>query len=246
MSTFRWGAEEARRVGRAAAAGHRSRRHRPAWRCVRRIPRGPVLGISPFNFPLNLVAHKVAPAVAVGAPIVLKPAPKTPLSALLLGELLAETDLPAGRCRCCRCPTTRRPTWWPTRGCRWSRSPGGAGRRRDPRGGAAQARDPRARRERGGAWSAPTGRRRGPRLGGRRASRRSRNYQGGQSLHLGAAGVRRLVAVRRLVPRLVAAVERWAPVTRPTRRPRWARSSTRRPPARRAWVEEAVAPARGS
>jgi len=55
-----------------------------------------VLGIAPFNFPLNLVAHKVAPAIAVGAPIVLKPAPTTPLSALLLGELLAETDLPAG------------------------------------------------------------------------------------------------------------------------------------------------------
>jgi acyl-CoA reductase-like NAD-dependent aldehyde dehydrogenase len=55
-----------------------------------------VLGIAPFNFPLNLVAHKVAPAIAVGAPIVVKPAPRTPLSALLLGELLAETDLPAG------------------------------------------------------------------------------------------------------------------------------------------------------
>jgi aldehyde dehydrogenase (NAD+) len=63
---------------------------------VKRVPYGPVLGISPFNFPLNLVAHKIAPAVAVGAPIVLKPAPKTPLAALLLGELLAETDLPAG------------------------------------------------------------------------------------------------------------------------------------------------------
>jgi aldehyde dehydrogenase (NAD+) len=54
-----------------------------------------VLGIAPFNFPLNLVAHKVASAVAVGAPIVLEPAPATPLTALL-GELLAETDLPAG------------------------------------------------------------------------------------------------------------------------------------------------------
>ena len=61
---------------------------------VRRFPRGPVLGIAPFNFPLNLVAHKVAPAIAVGAPIVLKPAPATPLTALLLGELIAETDLP--------------------------------------------------------------------------------------------------------------------------------------------------------
>ncbi len=63
---------------------------------VRQVPRGPVLAISPFNFPLNLVAHKVAPAIAVGAPVVVKPAPKTPLSALLLGELLSETELPAG------------------------------------------------------------------------------------------------------------------------------------------------------
>ena len=55
-----------------------------------------MLGITPFNFPLNLVAHKVAPAIAVGTPIVIKPAPATPLTALLLGELLAETDLPPG------------------------------------------------------------------------------------------------------------------------------------------------------
>jgi aldehyde dehydrogenase (NAD+) len=55
-----------------------------------------VLGIAPFNFPLNLVAHKVAPAIAVGAPIVLKPAPATPLTALLLGEVLATADLPPG------------------------------------------------------------------------------------------------------------------------------------------------------
>ena len=95
-STFRFAAEEARRFGGElqrldtdpAAAGRAA--------IVRRFPIGPVLGISPFNFPLNLVAHKVAPALAVGAPIVVKPAPATPLSALLLGELLAETDLPAG------------------------------------------------------------------------------------------------------------------------------------------------------
>ena len=66
------------------------------WPCPAN-PRGPVLGIAPFNFPLNLVAHKVAPALAVGAPIVIKPAPATPLTALLLGELLAETELPTGR-----------------------------------------------------------------------------------------------------------------------------------------------------
>ena len=86
---------------------------------TRRFPRGAVLGIAPFNFPLNLVAHKVAPAIAVGAPIILKPAPATPLSALLLGELLAETDLP-GRLldASCRCPTTGCPRWCRTRGCR--------------------------------------------------------------------------------------------------------------------------------
>jgi len=55
-----------------------------------------VLGIAPFNFPLNLVAHKVAPAIAVGAPIIVKPAPATPLTALLLGEVLGATDLPPG------------------------------------------------------------------------------------------------------------------------------------------------------
>jgi len=67
---------------------------RTGW--VRRFPRGPVLGISPFNFPLGLVGHKVAPAIAVGAPIIIKPAPQTPLTAVRLGELVAETDLPAG------------------------------------------------------------------------------------------------------------------------------------------------------
>lgn len=63
---------------------------------IRRFPIGPVLGITPFNFPLNLVTHKVAPSVAVGAPILLKPAPQTPQTALVLGEFFAETDLPAG------------------------------------------------------------------------------------------------------------------------------------------------------
>ena len=96
VSVFRWAAEEARRdsgelqrldtdpggVGRMAV--------------IRRVPKGPVLGISPFNFPLNLVAHKVAPALAVGAPVILKPAPATPVTALILGEIVAETDLPGG------------------------------------------------------------------------------------------------------------------------------------------------------
>ena len=95
-SVFRWAAEETRRWNgemqrldtETATAGRMA--------LIRRVPKGAVLGIAPFNFPLNLVAHKVAPAIAVGAPILIKPAPATPLSALLLGELLAETELPAG------------------------------------------------------------------------------------------------------------------------------------------------------
>jgi aldehyde dehydrogenase (NAD+) len=63
---------------------------------LRRFPIGPVLGITPFNFPLNLVAHKVAPSLAVGAPIVVKPASATPVGSLRLAELFAETDLPKG------------------------------------------------------------------------------------------------------------------------------------------------------
>ncbi|MGH2693508.1 MAG: aldehyde dehydrogenase family protein [Actinomycetota bacterium] len=93
-STFRWAAEEVRhgfdelmRLDTDPALGSR-------LGLVRRFPLGPVLGIAPFNFPVNLVAHKLAPALAVGAPIVIKPATKTPLGALLLGELFGETDLP--------------------------------------------------------------------------------------------------------------------------------------------------------
>ena len=95
-TTFRWAAEEARRW-----SGHMQRLDTDAGSdgrlaLVHRVPRGPILGIAPFNFPLNLVAHKVAPALAVGAPIIVKPAPATPLSSLVLGELLAETSLPEG------------------------------------------------------------------------------------------------------------------------------------------------------
>ncbi len=63
---------------------------------VRRVPRGPVLAITPFNFPLNLVAHKLAPAVAAGCPVVLKPASQTPSPALLLADILAQAGLPEG------------------------------------------------------------------------------------------------------------------------------------------------------
>ena len=63
---------------------------------IRRFPVGVVAGISPFNFPLNLVAHKVAPAIAAGCPIVLKPASKTPIIALMLAEIIDKTELPKG------------------------------------------------------------------------------------------------------------------------------------------------------
>ncbi|MFE1169821.1 aldehyde dehydrogenase family protein [Nocardiopsis sp. NPDC058789] len=96
VSVFRWAAEEARRDSGELQRLDTDPGGTGRLALVRRVPKGPVLGISPFNFPLNLVAHKVAPAIAVGAPVVLKPAPATPMTALILGEILAETDLPAG------------------------------------------------------------------------------------------------------------------------------------------------------
>ena len=63
---------------------------------VRRFPLGAVSAITPFNFPLNLVAHKIAPAIAAGCTMVLKPAPQTPLCALMLGELVQEAGWPEG------------------------------------------------------------------------------------------------------------------------------------------------------
>ncbi|WP_306206100.1 aldehyde dehydrogenase family protein [Actinoplanes sp. RD1] len=96
VSVFRWAAEEARRFSGSLQRLDTDPGGTGRIAVVKRVPRGPVLGIAPFNFPLNLVAHKVAPALAVGAPIVLKPAPATPLTALLLGSILAETGLPEG------------------------------------------------------------------------------------------------------------------------------------------------------
>lgn len=96
VSTFRWAAEEARRWSGELQRLDTDPNATGRLGIVRRFPRGPVLGIAPFNFPLNLVAHKVAPAIAVGAPVLIKPASATPLTALLLASVIAETDLPAG------------------------------------------------------------------------------------------------------------------------------------------------------
>ncbi|MFE1904361.1 aldehyde dehydrogenase family protein [Streptomyces gardneri] len=110
VSVFRFAAEEARRWN----AGEAQRLDTEAGGAgrlalTRRIPKGVVLGIAPFNFPLNLSAHKVAPAIAVGAPIILKPAPSTPISSLILGEILAETELPAGSWSILTVPNDRMP-----------------------------------------------------------------------------------------------------------------------------------------
>src|ERR1700683_2166067 len=66
------------------------------WGIVKRFPLGPIAGITPFNFPLNLVAHKVAPAIAAGCTIVIKPAPQTPFTALLLAEVVQQAGWPDG------------------------------------------------------------------------------------------------------------------------------------------------------
>ena len=96
VSTFRWAAEECRRWGGELMRLDTEEALGSRMGIIRYFPLGPVLAIAPFNFPVNLVAHKMAPALAVGAPIVVKPATKTPLGALLLGELFCETDLPPG------------------------------------------------------------------------------------------------------------------------------------------------------
>ncbi|WP_407657863.1 aldehyde dehydrogenase family protein [Hypericibacter adhaerens] len=71
---------------------------------ARRFPIGPILAIAPFNFPLNLVVHKVAPALAVGNSVVIKPAPQTPLTSLKLVEALEEAGLPKGAVSVVHCP----------------------------------------------------------------------------------------------------------------------------------------------
>ena len=96
IDTFRVAAEESVRMyGEVMPLdiSARAADYRGMWQ---RVPIGPCSFISPFNFPLNLAAHKVAPALAVGCPFVLKPASLTPIGALIIAETLAETDLPTG------------------------------------------------------------------------------------------------------------------------------------------------------
>lgn len=93
-STFRLGAAEARLLGGEVMPSDQLQGAEGRLTLYRRVARGPVAGIAPFNFPLNLVAHKLAPALAVGAPLVLKPAPQAPLTAHRLAELVTESGGP--------------------------------------------------------------------------------------------------------------------------------------------------------
>lgn len=96
IDTFRIAAEESVRINGEVLNLEISARARGYHGMVKPVPIGPCSFISPFNFPLNLAAHKVAPAIAAGCPFVLKPASLTPIGALVIGEVLAETDLPEG------------------------------------------------------------------------------------------------------------------------------------------------------
>jgi len=96
VDTFRIGAEEATRIYGEVMPMDISARVANYTGMWKRVPVGAVSFISPFNFPLNLAAHKVAPAIASGCPFVMKPASATPIGALIIGEVLAETDLPKG------------------------------------------------------------------------------------------------------------------------------------------------------
>ena len=96
IDTFRIAAEESVRINGEVMnleIAPRAKGYQGMWK---RVPIGPCSFISPFNFPLNLAAHKIAPAIAVGCPFILKPASRTPLGALIIGEVLAETELPLG------------------------------------------------------------------------------------------------------------------------------------------------------
>lgn len=96
INTFQIASEEAKRIEGEVIPLDLMPGSEGRMGITRRFPIGPIVGIAPFNFPLNLVAHKVAPALAAGNSIILKPAPKTPLTALLLAEIIASVGIPDG------------------------------------------------------------------------------------------------------------------------------------------------------
>ncbi|MFN7976013.1 MAG: aldehyde dehydrogenase family protein [Acidobacteriota bacterium] len=105
LHTFACSAEEATRIHGDLLPLDSAPHARGRSGMLRRFPVGPVAGITPFNFPLNLVAHKVGPAIAAGCSIVLKPASATPLSALALGEIVAASGAAPGSVNVVPCPS---------------------------------------------------------------------------------------------------------------------------------------------
>jgi acyl-CoA reductase-like NAD-dependent aldehyde dehydrogenase len=104
--TLNLAAAEAARIGGEVIPLDITAATRGRWGLTRRFPIGPVLGISPFNFPFNLVAHKVGPALAAGNPIVIKPPSATPLTALKLAEIYEQAGLPPGGLQVLPSPST--------------------------------------------------------------------------------------------------------------------------------------------
>ncbi len=96
VTTFRLAMEESTRIGGVQLPVDIDERSGGYHCVVERVPAGPAVFITPFNFPLNLVAHKVAPALACGCPFLLKPSDRTPVTALMLGDILAQADMPHG------------------------------------------------------------------------------------------------------------------------------------------------------
>jgi acyl-CoA reductase-like NAD-dependent aldehyde dehydrogenase len=92
--TFKTAAEEAARLGGESLPLDLTEGNEGRWGLVQRFPVGPALAVTPFNFPLNLAAHKVAPAIAAGCPVIVKPAPQTPFTALALGEVILKAGWP--------------------------------------------------------------------------------------------------------------------------------------------------------
>jgi len=95
-STFEIAGEEAKRIGGELLPLDLSAQTKQRWGLVRRFPIGTISAITPFNFPLNLVAHKVAPALASGNTVVLRPSSQVPITSIILGEIVAESGYPAG------------------------------------------------------------------------------------------------------------------------------------------------------
>jgi len=96
VNTFNIASEEAKRIGGEIIPLDLSVQTEERWGLVRHFPLGVIGAISPFNFPLNLVAHKVAPAFAAGNSVVLRPASQVSITSMLLGKIIQETDYPAG------------------------------------------------------------------------------------------------------------------------------------------------------